>query len=270
MDWAAWWQGLKEPKKRERVAPVLSGGGPSEPGLSAGPGVTGGPATVEGNPILYHDGLYTTHLLRVVRLSLVGAGILAGAFIGAVAWNISLYPLKEKVTEYIVFGDGQYMHIEKGQINTDTLSLLVDDELKKYVEFRETIDHTTEKKRFDWVRAHTDPKWFKPWADFMAATNPNSPLEKYRRDEKKRNVFVNSLLKTSTRDEFQAEMTFIDRSFGGSEFGRSEWVVVFKAVRRNVSGAAEMARLNGLGVIVTNYDAKPRTRADADKARGGQ
>ncbi len=268
MDLREWWDSLKAPKKdgerRFVDPPPLER---PEPGETA---AVRAAATVQGNPVLYHDGLYTSHLLQVVRLALVGGGILAGSLIGAVVWNISLYPLKTKETEYVFFGNGQYMHVAKGKIEAKTLDLLIDDELKKYVENRETIDHTTEKTRFDWVRAHTDPKWFKPWESYMSAANPSSPLEKYRREEKKRNVYVNSLVRTSTANEYQAEMTFIERNFGGLEIGRSEWIVVFKAVRQDISGSADLVKLNSLGLIVKNYDAKPRTRAEADKARGVQ
>lgn len=224
--------------------------------------------TVVDNPILYHDGHYTRHLSHVIRLLLSVVGMLIGAFIGVVIWNISLYPLKEKVTEYIVWGDGQYMHVEKGRISTDTAELLLEEDIKKYVEWRETIDHTTEGRRFNWVKAHTHPDWFKPWAEFMSTANPKSPLELYRREEKSRAVYVSSLVKTSTPNEYQVEATFMDRKFG-HEVGRSNWVIVLRAKRENIDGSSELGRLNPLGSIVRNYDARPRSVQEADKAAKG-
>jgi type IV secretory pathway component VirB8 len=166
-----------------------------------------------------------------------------------------------------VFGNGQYMHVKKGHLDTTTEARLIEETLKDYIEKREAIDHATEKERYLWVRAHTDPRWFKPWFEFMSPTNPKSPVEEYRQAEKAREVHVYSLVRSSTTHEFVAEATFIDRRFG-KEIGRGDWVVILKAQREDIEGAAEVAALNPLGLIVSNYDSRARTIADADKARG--
>ena len=130
---------------------------------------------------------------------------------------------------------------------------LTDRFLRDYIAKRETINHVDEAERYQWVRAFTDPDWFRFWQSQIAPTSEKSPLVRFRKEGMTREVIVTSLLPLpGVKHGYRAEFTTIDRR-AGQEVQRGAWIAQFLAYRQSIAGNPEIAEYNPLGITVANY-----------------
>ncbi len=181
-----------------------------------------------------------------------------------------LFPLKQIQPMLLTVHEksDQVVHVQPIDINQSGINLLMETLARQYVVWRETIDHQSEEDRWQKLIWFTSDKLYQSFYDLMKPENPDSPLEKFKKDRVTRSVTLLSVthLAPSAPNVWQVEWVSIDTR-DGEEIGRNVWVSTLTATCEEKSMGFDDRYINPIGFTVSHYTLMKKEHASQQKEK---
>lgn len=192
--------------------------------------------------------------------AVAAAVVLAFACLGLVGVIIALQPLKTVQPYLVTFSNKseQVATIEPLHISKKENEVYIGNMCAEYVRLREVIDLQSELKRYDQCLMLSEDAVGQAFKQLYRHENPDSPLEKFRKESVTRSVLVNSVasLAPSLPNVWQVTWSTLDEQ-AGKTIGEGVWVSTLTIGFKTEVKEAEMG-VNPFGFQVKSYSITKR------------
>tara|TARA_R100001143_G_scaffold62729_1_gene66852 strand:- start:10463 stop:11131 length:669 start_codon:yes stop_codon:yes gene_type:complete len=204
------------------------------------------------SPIIPRAPARATSLERLIFITTIS--ILSVVIVAETAFLLATYP-PDPVIAFVQFddSDNQIITVKPKALSKTDRAVLIEKYLIQYVRNRETIDHTTDLRRADWLALFTDSAWYANWKETNYPENKNSPAASYARaglSREIRNITVTPI--PDVPSTYQAEFVAVDRK-GTETVKERRWLVSIKAVTQPITGDNPAINANPIGLTVYQY-----------------
>lgn len=199
-------------------------------------------------------------LLRLQRIFAWSIACLATVVIVLTSGVVYLAVNEEKEIVFVRSAgkNDQVLWFEPKHVRGEQRDLVTDQLLCGYVVDRETIDHQTERDRWERMRWLTEEEMFQRFIDTMTIKNPSSPYKPYYDDKRTRSAECkrrSMLSPTIWQVEYETE----DRKEGQSKADNTRfWVATITVTFKTMAVRYQDRFMNPWGLQVVKYSVAER------------